>query len=340
MSIQKNLDERDFRYLQFVVARAHGATDEEVVKELNDPDIDSPQVLYRRLKSDGHSICPICGATYVEENHCRSLEDEQGKLKPQQSGGEAEELPPAASATGLFRDALFVLETEISLLSHRREFLQDERFIVKHEFSGEAGESYERHYRRDMSETAWREYCQHYGGDPSLDYFDVPIDVTSPGGVSQAPPEPLTRLIAVYVLSGLPVDLLVNALHPDSEAADMEELHKHINGQKREKSKFPGLRSKAEDVAKLVRGRRQLRTGRTTGELTRVQEEAAVYIQLRRREGESDTEILRELREGHGFARPVRFGVAAKKGRAWPDITMADLLWLGKLKLGQEPDST
>jgi uncharacterized membrane protein len=47
MSMQKKLDERDFRYLQFVVGRAHGTTDEQIVKELEDPDIESPQVLYR-----------------------------------------------------------------------------------------------------------------------------------------------------------------------------------------------------------------------------------------------------------------------------------------------------
>jgi hypothetical protein len=47
MSMQKKLDERDFRYLQFVVGRAHGTTDEQIVKELEEPDIESPQVLYR-----------------------------------------------------------------------------------------------------------------------------------------------------------------------------------------------------------------------------------------------------------------------------------------------------
>jgi hypothetical protein len=47
MGMQKKLDERDFRYLQFVVGRAHGTTDEQIVKELEDPDIESPQVLHR-----------------------------------------------------------------------------------------------------------------------------------------------------------------------------------------------------------------------------------------------------------------------------------------------------
>jgi hypothetical protein len=117
---------------------------------------------------------------------------------------------------------VFILERDISLLSHRREYLQDERFVVKHEFSGEAGESFQRHYRRDMSEADWRRYCQQHGVDASLDHFDVPLDYAAPGGVSQAPPEPLTRLIAVYIILGLPVDLLIKALHPGPEAIDMD----------------------------------------------------------------------------------------------------------------------
>ena len=79
-----------------------------------------------------------------------------------------------------------------------------------------------------MTEAALRGYCQKYGKDPTFDYFDVSIDVSSPGGMSQAPPESLTRLIAMYVLLGLPVDLLVKALHPEPRAEDMEELRIHI----------------------------------------------------------------------------------------------------------------
>ena len=58
MSMQKKLDERDFRYLQFVVGRAHGTTDEQIVKELEDPDIESPQVLYRDVHTKMEELPP------------------------------------------------------------------------------------------------------------------------------------------------------------------------------------------------------------------------------------------------------------------------------------------
>ena len=74
MSMQKKLDERDFRYLQFVVGRAHGATDEQIVKELEDPDIESPQVLYRgRAPQDGR-ISGLYFRALLRENGARQVE--------------------------------------------------------------------------------------------------------------------------------------------------------------------------------------------------------------------------------------------------------------------------
>lgn len=183
-----------------------------------------------------------------------------------------------------------------------------------------------------MSEAEWRTLCERYDKDPSLDYFEVPVDSLSPGGVSQAPPEPLTRLIAVYVLSGLPIDLLLRTLHHDPEMVDDEQLEMHIEGKKTKNGEVAGLRSKAKTVARLVRGS-QLRTGPSTGELTTIEEDAAAYITLRRQEGAADEAILRELREGYGLRKRERFGVVYE-AHTWRDMTMNDLRRLGKLRLG------
>ena len=130
MGKQENLDERDFRYLQLVAGRAHGFKDEQIVKKLKDPDIDSPQVLYRTLKSDGHPICPVCGTTYVEERHCENLEAKVDGRRARRGEGAQQELPPPAEAIPLFKQALEVLNGEIATLEKRRMYLQDERFVA------------------------------------------------------------------------------------------------------------------------------------------------------------------------------------------------------------------
>ena len=212
------------------------------------------------------------------------------------------------------------------MLWDRRDHLKDGRFVAEHVLSGERGESWQTHFRDDMPEEVWREYCEEYGGDPSRDQFDVPINSIQPGGVAQAPPEPLTRLIAMYVLSGFPVDLLLEKLHPNPQAISPKaasQLDRHIEHEK------VGLKSVAGTVARLVRGG-NVGPGQHTGVLSPLEEDAKQYIEERCREGVSDKQILEELHAGYGFRGPVRFGVAGEK-RTWPDLTMAHLRRLKNL---------
>jgi hypothetical protein len=67
MSIQKDPDKRDLRYLRLVTQRLEGRTDTEIAKGM---DIDPPEALYQLLAQDGFPICPVCGAAHAGANHC------------------------------------------------------------------------------------------------------------------------------------------------------------------------------------------------------------------------------------------------------------------------------
>src|SRR5215208_3939416 len=98
MSVHEKLDERDLRYFKFVFGRAQNVEDEQLIKELDNPDIDSPRVLYRQLNQDGYPVCPECGTAPVTGKHC-----EPPKQRKAKRGAEARtELPSAAEAIPLF----------------------------------------------------------------------------------------------------------------------------------------------------------------------------------------------------------------------------------------------
>ncbi len=139
------------------------------------------------------------------------------------------------------------------------------------------------------------------------------------------------QLIAVYILSGEPLDVLLKALHDDPEAVDQNLLDGHIYGRKSGKDKIPGLESKSETVARLVRGG-DLRPGPTTSDLSRREEEAAAYIRFQRSRGASDDKILQNLREGFGFSK-LRGLFADPEEYTWGDMTMDELKRLGKFQL-------
>jgi hypothetical protein len=306
MSIQKKLDERDFRYLQFVVGRAHGTADEQIVKELKDPDIDSPRGLYRKLKTDGHAICPVCGTTYVEEGHCENPGANADGRRARRGEGVAQELPPPAEALPLFRQALDVLNEEINTLEKRKMYLQDERFVAVDEHRDPII-----WLREGISDEDWKNICQRFGKDPDSDRFELwDARFVEPAGATQSPQEPLTKLIATYVLAGLPQKPLLEKLHVAPETVDEVELRRHIEGEKVRKQRegktstqhIPGLKTKAAQVAKLICSG-TLRPGPSTGELSPPEQNVVWYRQQRSREGVPDYQIYRDLKEKRGLTK-------------------------------------
>jgi hypothetical protein len=127
-----------------------------------------------------------------------------------------------------------------------------------------------------------------------------------PLGGKQHPAEPLTTLIAVYALAGLPLKPLVEKLHRAPETVDLEYLEAQIVGKKTKKGHKPGLRSKAEHLARLVRGAPSpLKPGRDTGEYTEREQNAIWY--------------MRDL-EARGFSRPAIVQEMKKRGFSKEDI--------------------
>ena len=74
----------------------------------------------------------------------------------------------------------------------------------------------------------------------------MPIQVVVPGGISPDPPEPLTRLAGMYALTELPLEPLLEVLHPDPEGAGRVILEAHAEGKRREGGRSSGLRGKPE----------------------------------------------------------------------------------------------
>ena len=72
MSLPKDLDPRDARYVELVTRRAEGASEEDIASAM---EFDPPEDLYRRLAWDGFPICAWCGVAFVGEDHCAPAEE-------------------------------------------------------------------------------------------------------------------------------------------------------------------------------------------------------------------------------------------------------------------------
>jgi hypothetical protein len=324
----KEPDKRALRFLALVLGRRRGLDEEDIAAGEG---FASARELYARFAADGYPICETCGALHVGADHyyCaeKLQENRQAKRRARLGGQEGAELPPAAGAVGLFRAALEVFERDVGELERRRERLVGEgnkqRFIVERALPDDA-----KLYRKDHSEDEWRELCEGAGEDPAqAESLDAPAGVTVPGGASPDPPEPLARLIGVYLLSGLDPEPLLRALHPDPEGADRNLLEAHIEGVSRKRGRSPGLKGEARSVARLVRGG-ELRRGAPALGLDPREEEAAAWIRDRLAQGASEEEILEELRTGEVFSKRVLSGPEGETEvplYGWSDVTLDDL---------------
>jgi hypothetical protein len=130
MSVHENLDQRDLRYFKFAFGRAQVWPDDKIVSELADPDIDSPQVLYRLLSQDNYPVCPECGMAPVKATHCDSSEIKRER-RPREGGGNKSALPPPATAQAIFDRAIDRLKKMSHELLLREEHRQDKRFVLQ-----------------------------------------------------------------------------------------------------------------------------------------------------------------------------------------------------------------
>lgn len=299
MSEHEKLDERDLRYFKFAFGRAQGWADKRIIEELNDPDIDSPQALYRRLSQDDYPVCPECGMAPVQTKHC---EPPRRRRNPGVGTGQRRELPSAARAAGLFQERLEALQALLhnaENLEHRQEVYQDRRFPGADVYEGTLAFA---RYRRDKdgrrvenySEEEWQNLCEQYDHNPHEEVIgvaDSPLQV--PTEAAPVPPEPLTTLIGVYALAGGPMSPLLDALYPGEPSEEVvEAVRKCVEGKWRP-DKTDGLKALAGRLAIWVRGGKP--EGAPPPALSAAEYDAACYISQLREEGRSDKEIRRRL---------------------------------------------
>src|SRR5215211_3590445 len=259
------------RYIKLITYRLNELPEEEIAKKLG---FDSPTELYRQVSQDNYPICPVCGTTDVSKSHCSP--EREYKHQAGRGTSEAEELPPAEAAAPLFHQALEKLSWAVVDLQNRHEYWHDGRFVAQE---------------------VYNDPVLRGGGWIDNATTNIPL------GGKQHPADPLTTLIAVYVLAGLPLKPLVEKLHRAPETVDFEYLEAQIVGKRTKKGHKPGLRSKAEHLARLVRGApAPLKPGRDTGEHTGREQNAIWYMRDLEAHGLSRSAIVQEMTK-RGFSK-------------------------------------
>ena len=259
------------RYIKLINYRLNEIPEEDIANKLG---FDSPTDLYRQIGQDDYPICSVCGTTDVSRSHCSP----EREYKHRAGGGtsEAEELPPAEAAAPLFHQALEKLSWAVVDLQHRHEYWHEGRFVAQEVYS-----------------------------DPVLRDGEWTDDATTniPLGGTQYPADPLTTLVAVYALADLPLKPLVEKLHRAPESVDLDYLKAQIAGKKTKEGHKPGLRSKAEHLARLIRGApAPLKPGRDTGEFTEREQNAIWYMRDLEARGLDRSVIVQEMKK-HGFSK-------------------------------------
>lgn len=139
-------------------------------------------------------------------------------------------------------------------------------------------------------------------------------------GISKAPVDPLWRLIGMYALADeqnmfggnvVDMELIVRALHPEGENEDIEEIlkniYRYINGWKTDGRQHDGLKTRAKQIAQIVRGGK-LKRGRTD-EVSAEEQSLACVVSHTRRSGLSDKQARDAIDDGrYGLGEIKRLG--------------------------------
>jgi hypothetical protein len=208
--------------------------------------------------------------------------------------GPAQELPPASSATELFRERLEALLKDVELLEHMDEKLHGKYFARENVGVTSVWTSRER-----SPKEVWEALCERYGYDPEdkdlKGLLDTNVPIKSPGGVAKWPSEVLTTLMGVYALADGRMDLLVDALHPNPSSVTAEtwkEIRQCVDGA-RPDDKKDGLKFLARHLATWVRGG-EVGPGKPA-ERSEMYHGAARAVGRYRKQGLTDQEIADKL---------------------------------------------
>ncbi len=309
-------DSKALRYIQLCVSRKQNSSEEEIARRLK---FGSPAALYRTLQQDGFPVCPICGTTTAGPKHCEPPATTRKRTATQ--GGEAKELPPAREARDLFRKAAQALSnivdpppppTDVNANTFRQfldsfdhlddleEHLQGERFVSSYVYRPDP-DDVALFRREDFTEKGWVEVCEAHGEYPSANAFVTDYASVQPQGAKQTPNEILVKLIGAYVLAGLPLEPLLEKLHPEPGEVDREQLEALVYGKSVKNGRHTGgMIDKVRQIARVVRGG-TVRKGPPTEELSRRELQAAWEIASLRNQSHSD-DLIYQLLQRRGFS--------------------------------------
>jgi hypothetical protein len=157
----------------------------------------------------------------VPANERSAVERRRKARRSRYGDGALAELPAAGDAAELFLRALEKLEVGARDLKKRQEFHQEKRFMTTKSMSLTPV-----HKRGELPDQIWQEICARHGKDPATTEVveEDPISIEVPVGGSKTPLAPLLALIAAYALSGEPLGVLMDKLHPLPEGTDREAL--------------------------------------------------------------------------------------------------------------------
>jgi hypothetical protein len=201
-------------------------------------------------------------------------------------------------AVSLFADAVDKLADDVTSLGDLEEHLHGERFVAAFVPPRDAPPFYYRSMFPDDAEgkEEWEEVCRTYGMPPqqTKEFYPPSVKDSIPVGATQAPPEPLVRVIAAYALLGIPLDELLDAFHPDPASVDAKT-------RERMELAAQGLRHEAGQFSKLARGG-TIRRGPSTEELSPEELEAAYWMRRLQNDGVSIERIPGMLQK-HGIGK-------------------------------------
>jgi hypothetical protein len=322
------LRERLRKLAKLYILRAQGTSSEDqIAQELGFTDgrgAPSAQVMYERLQGEwgipGWIVYPNGAGERIEttkEPKPRDTDDTK-KSRKVRSTGNAEQLPPAVAASELFRTVLRKLRRYVDPpeppvdrpvgfmdidftdgageLSFLEEYLQAGRFVSA-SVTRPDPEEIHTVLRKECAPEEWERICNEYGEDPTQDYFLIGAEMgLHAEGAKHYPSHMLVELIGVYVLTGAPLEPLLEKLHPEPEKADREQLERLVHGYKKGKGYIPGMMDKAWQISRLMRAVAVGR-GPSVGRLSELDLHVAWSINQLKEQGLSYAQIHRGLKE-------------------------------------------
>ena len=200
------------------------------------------------------------------------------------------ELPPAGNATELFKEQLEALLESAELLRLMNENLHGRYFVRTNVEKTSVFWPRER-----FSEEEWEAICEQHELNPEdKGFWDINVLITLPGGAKRTPSEIEATLIGIYALADGQMDLLLDALHPDSlpvRTETREGIRTCVEGSKSDGDK-DGLKVLARQLATWVRGS-EVGKGRPSA-LSESEHAFACRITYHRKHGLTDEEIARK----------------------------------------------